>query len=81
MKRLAEFLSPWAPSVFATYICLSTLSHIAPADAKYWEPAFYSFLPMSFVFVSIVIFLLQREVRELRSTVTALQAKAGSVAV
>ena len=81
MKRLADFLLPWLPYVSATYVCLSTLSYIAPADSKFWEPAFYSFLPMSFFLVGIVIFLLRREVRALQRAVTALEAKAGSVAV
>ena len=80
MKKLAEYLLPWTAFIFATPLCLSTLSHIEPADKRFWQPEFYSFLPMSFFFVGIVIFLLWREVSALRSTVTALQAKVGSVA-
>jgi hypothetical protein len=81
MKRIGEFLLPWIPFVFAIYVCYSTLSLIAPTDLKSWEPAFYSFLPMSFFFVGAAIHYLWREVRSLRSTIAALQAKTGNVAV
>lgn len=74
MKRMGEFMLPWLPFVSALYLCYSTLSHIAPSELKVWEPAFYSFLPMAFFFVGAGVHYMQREIRELRSTVARLQA-------
>jgi hypothetical protein len=74
MKKVSEFLLPWLPFASAAYLCLSTLSHIAPSELKSWEPAFYSFLPMAFFFVGAVAYHMQREIRELRRTITKLQA-------
>jgi hypothetical protein len=66
------------PLAFATLLCNSTLSHIARSDLKDWEPAFYSFLPASFFFVGLAIFLnryqSRREIRELRDTIAKLRA-------
>ena len=81
MKNISEFLGPWIPFVFAVYLCYSTLFRVAQTDVKSWEPAFYSFLPMTFFFVGTAIFHLWREVRALRSTVAALQAATLNAAV
>jgi uncharacterized membrane protein len=83
MRRFVAFLLPWMPFAFAVYLCNSTLSHIATSEMKVWEPAFYSFLPMAFFFVGAVVYLMQREIRELRGIIAKLQAAApsGHVAV
>lgn len=76
MKKLSDFLSDLVisalPLVAATPLSLNTLSHIPRADLKDWEPAFYSFLPMCFFFVSLAMFLNRREIRQLRDEVANL---------
>jgi len=54
------------PLVFAASLSFTTLSHIARADLKEWEPAFYAFLPMCFFFVGLTTFINRREIRQLR---------------
>jgi TRAP-type C4-dicarboxylate transport system permease small subunit len=74
VKKITAFLLPWLPFAYAVYLCYSTLWHIARSDLKAWEPAFYSYLPMSFFFVGAVVYSMQREIRELRGSIAKLQA-------
>jgi len=60
------------PFAFAIYLCALPLNQIAPTGLKYWEPAFYSFLPMCFFFVGAATYLGRRELRELRAIVGSL---------
>jgi hypothetical protein len=80
MKKLRDIIREriidWIPFAFAVYLCYSTLDH-ASRDLKWWEPAFYSFLPMCFFFVGFVLYVTRGEVRELRRTVAELRAAAG----
>lgn len=76
MRKFGAFLMPWVPFAFAVYLCHSTLSNIAPAELKSWEPAFYSFLPMAFFFVGAVVNFMQREIRDLRAAIAKLEASA-----
>lgn len=62
------------PYISATYLSQSTISHIPPRDLRDWEPAFYSFLPMSFFFAGAVIFRILREIRALRETIAQLRS-------
>ena len=64
------------PFAFAAYLSWSTLSHLARTNLKEWEPAFYSFLPMCFFFVGLVVFISRREIRELRNTIAKLSTPA-----
>jgi len=83
MKKLSEFALPWLPFAYAVYLCYSALSHIAPSEMKPWEPAYYSFLPMTFFFVGVAVYYMQRQIRELRGTIAKLQAHGpdGNVAI
>lgn len=82
MKTLWQTLAHWLPFAFAAYLCYSTLANLAASDMKWWQPAFYSFLPMCFFFSGLITFRMEREVRALRDAVAKLQANgtAGTVA-
>jgi hypothetical protein len=71
-----DILISWLSFVAAIYVSLTTLSHIARADLKDWQPAFYSFLPMVFFFVGWGIFMNRREIRNLRETITSFRGSA-----
>ena len=78
MKRVAEFALLWVPFVYALLLCNFALSRTAPGEMmRTWEPAFYSFLPMSFFFAGVVMYYLQREIHDLRNTVQKLQRGTG----
>jgi hypothetical protein len=74
MKKAALFMLPWLAFVSALYLCYSTLEHIPPSRARYWEPAFYSFLPMCFFFAGAAIYVMGRDIRELKKKIAELEA-------
>jgi len=76
MKKVSRFVLPWLAFISALYLCYSTLSRIPPSQTHYWEPAFYSFLPMCFFFAGAAIYVMGREIRELRQKVVELEAGA-----
>jgi hypothetical protein len=69
----SELVLAALPFLSAYYVCSSALSRIAPGEMKFWEPAFYSFLPMSFVLLGIIIYMTRSEIRELRGTIAELR--------
>jgi hypothetical protein len=83
MKPAWQTLAHWLPFAFAAYLCYSALWRLAASDTKTWDPAFYSFLPICFLFVGVITFRMEREIRELRGVVVKLQATrtTGNVAV
>jgi hypothetical protein len=82
MKRLwgiaQDIVFSWLPFAFASYLSISTLSHIARTELRAWEPAFFSFLPMCFFFAGVVGFATRMEIRKLRETVAVLRASSSS---
>lgn len=70
-----DVIGSWLPFAFAMFLSHLTLSHFARADLiRSWEPAFYSFLPMCFFFVGVVVFVSLRQIRELREAIAKLGA-------
>jgi hypothetical protein len=63
----------WLPFAATTYLCTIPFERADPG-MRYWEPAFYSFLPMGFFFVGAVAFLGRREIRELRTKLNGLRS-------
>lgn len=76
MKKAVEFVLPWLAFIYAAYLCYSTLSRIPPSQTHNWEPAFYSFLPMCFFFAGAAIYVMGRQIRELRQKIVELEAGA-----
>jgi len=73
MKIFRQILIHWLPFLFALFLCYTASSKLAAPDMRYWEPAFYSFLPMCFFFVAAVTFSMAREIRELRAAIAKLK--------
>lgn len=76
LQLAQDIVLGWLPFSFAMYLSHSTLAHIAPSDLEDWEPAFYSFLPMCFFFVGMIVVVLRHEIRELRDAIAKLQGPA-----
>jgi hypothetical protein len=76
MKQTMQTLGHWAPAAFCAFICLNSL-FLAPVTpgVEWWKPMFFSFLPMCFFFVGSATWQMQKEIRELRKQVAALQDK------
>ncbi|MGE5095388.1 MAG: hypothetical protein ACM3SO_09635 [Betaproteobacteria bacterium] len=75
MKLIREALLDWVPFAFAVGLCFIVLSSLAK-DMRFWEPAFYSFLPMCFLFAGFGTHRMRRELRELREKVGRLESSA-----
>ena len=73
MKSIHETLIAWLPFAFAVGLSFLVLSSLRQ-DMKFWEPAFYSFLPMCFFFGAFALHRTMKEVRELREKVAQLEA-------
>ena len=71
-----EIVLCWLPFAAATYLCYTTLNRIEPADFRFWQPAFYSFLPMSLFLVGAIVYISRKEIRDLRATVEELRRQA-----
>jgi len=82
MKKMQRVLVHWLPFSFAGFLCYSTLWRLVSTDMKWWEPAFFAFLPMCFFFAGVTTSRLESEVRRLQEEVAKLQAspKFGDVA-
>ena len=78
MKISWQSLAHWLPFVFAAYLCYSALWRLAASDTRVWEPAFYAFLPICFLFVGMLTLRMRREIRELRESVATLRAGGSS---
>ncbi len=76
MKQTFQTLGHWTPAAFCAFICINAL-FFAPKDVnvEWWKPVFFSFLPMCFFFVGSATWQMQKEIRDLRKQVTALQNK------
>ena len=74
MKQLSGrrlFILCWLPFALAlidSYIVLNAATGMMP-----WEPAFYSFYPMTFFFVGFALYSTQRELRDIRDELVALR--------
>ncbi len=62
------------PFAMASYLCNVPFDRVDPG-MRYWEPAFYSFLPMVFFFVGAVVFFTRREMRELKERIDGMQSR------
>ena len=75
MKQTLQSIGHWTPAAFCAFISFTALAVSFIADGNWWKPAFFSFLPMCFVFVACATWQMQNEIRELRKQVTDLQGK------
>jgi len=62
----------WTPAAFCAVITLVPLWYQTPGNL-----AFYSFLPMCFVFLGFLTSQMHREIRDLRKQLVELQQKRG----
>jgi hypothetical protein len=70
-------LAHWIPALFsaALSIIVLTLSTVSAAPSMPGAPAFFTFLPMAFVFSAFVTEQMRREIRELRAQVDELRKR------
>ena len=65
-----KILEHWTPAAFCGLLSFfALLGVVHPGSGGWWEPAFFSFLPMCFFFVASVTYRPDRELRELRQHV------------
>jgi hypothetical protein len=70
MKRK---LSPWLPVYFCAF--LSSMPVVAmPYGGTWWQPAFYCFLPLCFMYAGFAQIATNREIDELRNRLTAIES-------
>ena len=70
MKRLSFAVTFWLPFGFSAFLCYMTMM-----DRDAAGPAFYSFLPIAFMFVALAFGRLYAEVRRLENKLHALEAR------
>ena len=69
-------VSLWVHAVFAAFLSGMVL-YCLPLDAAVWRPAFFSFLPMCFVFVGFAMMNMRKEISELKAKIELLENKKG----
>jgi len=69
-------ISLWVPAVFAAFLSGMVL-YCLPLDAAAWRPAFFSFLPMCFVFVGFAMMNMRKELSELKTKIELLESRKG----
>jgi hypothetical protein len=72
VKRLSLSVSFWLPFGFAALVC-----YLALKGREAAVPAFYSFLPLTFMFVAFAFSGLYGELRRLEQKIQSLEAKHG----
>jgi hypothetical protein len=65
----------WVPTAFCAFLSLMVLFRPSVAGSSSWQPTFFAFLPMCFVFVAIVTSSLYRQNLELQRQLAELRAK------
>ena len=76
MNTTRRTMGHWIPAVFCAFLSLIALFGSSVSDSRFWEPAFFAFLPMCFFFVGAATSQLQRDILELRKQVSELREKA-----
>lgn len=61
------------PFVVVAPVCYFALG---TASRDVWEPAFFGFLPIAFLYMSFALYITRSEIRALRATVVALGGSA-----
>ena len=72
---MRQWLSYWGPAAFCGLISFMALFGSVLSDSHWWQPTFFGFLPMCFVFVGCAMFQMSRELRELRQRWAELEQK------
>lgn len=62
---MLQTIGNYMPAAFCAFLSLIALVGIG-FDGEWWRPAFFSFLPLCFVFVGSASVQMQREIGELR---------------
>jgi TRAP-type C4-dicarboxylate transport system permease small subunit len=71
--------SRWIATAFCVFLCIFALVAWARSNSpSLWEPIFFSFLPICFVFVAINLSTMQREIDQLRQQISGLRERAAS---
>lgn len=68
----------WTPAAFCAFLsALALFGVTSSGDAGWWEPAFYSFLPMCFFFAGSSMAMMGKEIKALKEQVAALEKAQG----
>ena len=65
----------WIPAASCGFISLIALFGLATLDGRWWQPAFFAFLPMCFFSVGSAMTQMHRELSELRQRLSELEQK------
>jgi hypothetical protein len=66
-------IAPWTGFAFCAFLSGLALFGFLDRDSRWWQPAFYSFLPMCFFYVGSVLASQNKELRELRQRLAELE--------
>ena len=76
IESIMKPITHWKAAAFCAFLSLFALVGIATSGtASWWQPAFYSFLPMCFFHVALVTTQMHRELSELRKKVADLEQR------
>jgi hypothetical protein len=73
MNTTRQTIGQWIPAAFCAFLSLLALFGSTVSESKWWQPAFFAFLPMCFFFVGAATSQMQREIRDLRKQVLQLR--------
>jgi hypothetical protein len=63
----------WAPAVLCLFLCAWSLLRSFSSATDSWQPVFFAFLPMCFVFVGLVTTSLLQRIDQLQSEIARLR--------
>ena len=67
-------ITHWTAVAFCVFLSLIALvGSVTSGTSSWWQPAFFSFLPMCFFHVAVVTTQIHRELSELRKRVAELE--------
>ena len=72
---MRPWLSYWGPAAFCGLISFMALFGSVLPYGNWWQPTFFGFLPMCFVFVGCAMLQMSRDLRELRQRLAELEQK------
>jgi hypothetical protein len=70
-----QALRHWLPALFCACLSVIALTLWARSSSERWNPVFFAFLPVCFVFFGLVTSSMHREISALQSEVAELRSQ------